>query len=76
MTREEWIYRYRTAWTLHRPALGPDYFTQVVLDQAFADLSETYAEDPEGAVQHMVDDWYWDSAEGLRVIQDGLARRD
>jgi len=56
MTREEWIYRYRTAWTLYRPDLGPDYFTRAVLDEAYTDLGETYAEDPEGAVQHMVDD--------------------
>ena len=76
MTREEWTYRYRTAWTLYRPDLGPDYFTRAVLDKAYADLGETYAEDPESAVQHMVDDWYWDSAEGLQVIQAGLARRD
>jgi hypothetical protein len=29
---------------MYRPDVGPDYFTQAVLDQAFADLSETYAE--------------------------------
>ena len=27
MTRKEWIYRYRTAWSLRRPDLGPDCFT-------------------------------------------------
>lgn len=75
MTRDEWIYRYRTAWTLHRPDLRPDHFTQAVLDGAYAGLAGAYPEDPEGAVQFMLDDWYWDSAEGLQAIQDGLARR-
>jgi hypothetical protein len=65
MTRDEWIYCYRTAWSLRRPDLGAEHFTQAILDEAYEHLGETYSEDPEGAVQHMADEWYWESPEGL-----------
>jgi hypothetical protein len=73
MTREEWIYRYRTKWTLLSPELAADYFTPAALDVAYDNLVVDYADDPEGAAEFVEADEHWNSAAGLAEIWRGLS---